>query len=259
MIAGLALPTAAAVILMFTATGAAVATSTTKTVNVSQSATAVFAAAPAPVDPAAEQAARLKAVARTAAVTRAQVAARIVRNATAAQVSRSLQRKAVALKAKKARVARTVVANAVAAQARARTQRSAEAAHGWQLPITNPVKTSGFGYRWGRLHAGEDFGVPIGTPLASMSAGTVAFAGEMSGFGNLVQVRYWDGTISYFGHMSSISVHVGENVDRGQIVGQSGNTGHSTGPHLHYETRVEGEAVDPQKFLRAGLRLGSTL
>jgi murein DD-endopeptidase MepM/ murein hydrolase activator NlpD len=123
-------------------------------------------------------------------------------------------------------------------------------AHSWRLPISNPVTTSGFGYRWGRLHAGEDFAVSTGTPLVSMSTGTVAFAGEESGFGNLVEIRYWDGTVSYFAHMSVVSVNVGESVEPGEIVGQSGNTGHSTGPHLHLEIHPDGgEAVDPLPWL----------
>ena len=80
--------------------------------------------------------------------------------------------------------------------------------HSWRLPITNPVETSGFGYRWGLLHAGEDFAVSTGTPLAAMSTGTVIYAGPESGYGVLVEVRYWDGTISYYGHMSKVSVNV---------------------------------------------------
>jgi len=125
-------------------------------------------------------------------------------------------------------------------------------AHSWRLPITNPVTTSGFGYRWGLLHAGEDFAVPVGTPLASMSSGTVIYAGAESGYGILVEVRYWDGTISYFGHMSSVSVNVGEVVAPAQIVGLSGNTGHSTGPHLHLEIHPGGGiAVDPLPWLTA--------
>jgi murein DD-endopeptidase MepM/ murein hydrolase activator NlpD len=141
-------------------------------------------------------------------------------------------------------VARGVERTKIAAAKRA------ELAHSWRLPIADPVTTSGFGYRWGRLHAGEDFAVSTGTPLVSMSTGTVAFAGEESGFGNLVEIRYWDGTISYFGHMSVVSVNVGESVMPGEIVGRSGNTGHSTGPHLHLEIHPDGgEAVDPLPWL----------
>ena len=85
-----------------------------------------------------------------------------------------------------------------------------------------------------------------------MSTGTVVFAGEQSGFGNLVQIRYWDGTISYFAHMSRISASTGQRVTPGQVVGQSGNTGHSTGPHLHLEIHPEGgAAVDPLPWLAA--------
>jgi len=148
-----------------------------------------------------------------------------------------------------ATVRATAVARGVERTKIAEAKREA-LAHSWRLPISNPVTTSGFGYRWGRLHAGEDFAVSIGTPLASMSTGTVAFAGEESGFGNLVEIRYWDGTISYFGHMSVVSVNVGESVNPGEIVGQSGNTGHSTGPHLHLEIHPDGgEAVDPLPWL----------
>jgi murein DD-endopeptidase MepM/ murein hydrolase activator NlpD len=90
----------------------------------------------------------------------------------------------------------------------------------------------------------------VGTPLAAMSSGTVVCAGEETGFGNLVQIRYWDGTISYYGHMSSISVNVDESVDPGEVVGESGNTGHSTGPHLHLEIHPDGgEAIDPLPWL----------
>jgi len=145
-------------------------------------------------------------------------------------------------------VARGVTRKKLAARAVANSR--AELAHSWRLPITNPVVTSGFGYRWGRLHAGEDFAVSVGTPLSSMSTGTVAFSGPESGFGNLVQIRYWDGTVSYYGHMSKTSVSVGQKVEPGQVVGQSGNTGHSTGPHLHLEIHPGGgQPIDPLPWL----------
>jgi murein DD-endopeptidase MepM/ murein hydrolase activator NlpD len=134
--------------------------------------------------------------------------------------------------------------------ARAVKVRHASLAHGWQLPITHPVTTSGFGYRWGRLHAGEDFAVSVGTPLASMSTGVVKFAGAMSGYGNMVEVRYWDGTVSRYGHMSRVSVNLGQAMEPGQIVGLSGNTGHSTGPHLHLEIHPRGgAAINPLPWL----------
>jgi murein DD-endopeptidase MepM/ murein hydrolase activator NlpD len=126
----------------------------------------------------------------------------------------------------------------------------AEQAHGWQLPMKTCVRTSGFGWRWGRLHAGEDFAAPVGTSLVAMSSGTVVFASQESGYGNMVKIRYWDGTVSFYAHMSSISVNEGEDVQPGQIVGRSGNTGHSTGPHLHLEIHPDnGEAVNPVPWL----------
>jgi murein DD-endopeptidase MepM/ murein hydrolase activator NlpD len=147
-----------------------------------------------------------------------------------------------------ARVARSAARKKLVA--RALEVKRAARAHEWAMPITKPVRTSGFGYRWGRLHAGTDYGVPTGTNLASMSTGTVRFAGVQSGYGNLVQIRYWDGTVSYYGHMSSISVNTGEKVERGQVVGQSGNTGRSTGPHLHLEIHPHGgAAVDPVPWM----------
>lgn len=146
-------------------------------------------------------------------------------------------------------VARSTARKSLASPAAEPTS-SGQETTGWQLPISNPVKTSGFGYRWGRLHAGEDFAVSEGTPLASMSTGTVAFAGQEGGYGNIVKIRYSDGTVSYYGHMSSISVSAGQSVTRGEIVGQSGNTGHSTGPHLHLEIHPGGgAAIDPLPWL----------
>ena len=133
----------------------------------------------------------------------------------------------------------------------------AEQAHSWQLPLKNGVLTSGFGLRWGRLHAGEDFAAPVGTNLVSMSTGTVTFASKESGYGALVKIRYWDGTVTYYAHMSRISVTEGDNVVPGQVVGQTGNTGRSTGPHLHLEIHPgDGAAVNPLPWL-AGHNLQS--
>lgn len=124
-------------------------------------------------------------------------------------------------------------ADSAAGVARAQPRTSLEArrlraARGWQLPVRDYVLTSGFGMRWGRLHAGEDFAVPVGTPIGALSSGTVNFAGNQGGYGNKVEIRYWDGTVSYFGHMSRIDVTTGQPVQGGQVVGGSGNTGHST-------------------------------
>ena len=126
----------------------------------------------------------------------------------------------------------------------------AERARSWQLPIKSYQLTSGFGSRWGRLHAGEDFAAPVGTTLVSMSTGMVIFAGQESGYGTMVKLRYWDGTVTFYAHMSSLSVTEGERLAPGQVVGQVGNTGESTGPHLHLEVHPEGgEAVNPVPWL----------
>lgn len=153
----------------------------------------------------------------------------------AASAARSAERKGLA-----ARNARNLAAKRV------------KEAHSWRLPLQDVVHTSDFGWRWGRLHAGEDFAAPVGTELVAMSTGTVTFAGEQSGYGVLVKIRYWDDTVTFYAHMSSTSVTEGEVVEPGEVVGRTGNTGHSTGPHLHLEVHPEGlAAVDPAIWLAA--------
>jgi murein DD-endopeptidase MepM/ murein hydrolase activator NlpD len=219
---------------MFCATGAAVATSSkTQSAGFSQRAASLASPQPTAVTPAALRARHLKEIAL------AQAIARDIR--------------ATALEHDLAVVRATTVARGVERKklvARAAVVKRESLVHSWRLPITHPVKTSGFGYRWGRLHAGEDFAVSTGTPLAAMSTGKVVYAGPMSGYGNMVDVRYWDGTVSRYGHMSRVSVNVGEAVAPGEIVGLSGNTGHSTGPHLHLEIHPGGGSpVDPLPWL----------
>jgi murein DD-endopeptidase MepM/ murein hydrolase activator NlpD len=141
-------------------------------------------------------------------------------------------------------------------QARAELAQAAllktQAAHRWVLPVRTYVKTSGFGMRWGKLHAGEDFAAPIGTPVHAISSGVVVFAGVQQGYGNKIEIRHWDGTCSWYGHLSKIDVKVGQKVDPGELIGLVGNTGHSTGPHLHLEIHPHGDGpVDPLPWLRA--------
>ena len=85
------------------------------------------------------------------------------------------------------------------------------------------------------MHPGQDFAVPVGTPVKAMSTGTVIFAGWQGGYGNKVEIQYWDGTVSWFAHNSKLLVTQGENVTPGRARLESGNTGHSTGPHVHVE------------------------
>jgi len=117
---------------------------------------------------------------------------------------------------------------------------------GW--PVSGPV-TSGFGLRWGRMHEGVDIAVAEGTPVRAAGAGTVIYAGWMGGYGNLVVVDHGNGLSTAYAHNSSLGVGVGQSVTAGQVVSYSGNTGNSTGPHVHFEVRVNGSAVDPLGYL----------
>lgn len=125
-----------------------------------------------------------------------------------------------------------------------------------KLPLSMPVQsafryTSGFGARWGRAHQGVDLAGPVGTPIMATGEGVVTFAGRMNGYGNLIKIEHALGTETRYGHLSKIRVKVGQKVSRGSLIGDMGNTGRSTGPHLHYEVRVNGKAVNPMSFIKA--------
>ncbi|MGY9046239.1 MAG: DUF5930 domain-containing protein, partial [Rhodobacterales bacterium] len=125
-----------------------------------------------------------------------------------------------------------------------------------KAPFATPLKdafrfTSGFGYRWGRLHAGTDFAAPQGTPIYATADGVVTYAGWMSGYGRLVKIQHEFGIETRYAHQSKIRVKVGQRVSRGERIGDMGNTGRSTGTHLHYEVRVGGEAVNPMIYIKA--------
>ena len=125
----------------------------------------------------------------------------------------------------------------------------------WTSPITGSL-SSPFGPRGGRLHAGIDLAAPIGTPIYAASSGTVLAAGPASGFGRWVKLAHAGGITTVYGHLESWTVTVGQAVQTGQLIAYSGNTGRSTGPHLHFETRIGGAAVDPVAFYAAhGVRL----
>ncbi|HZQ13144.1 MAG TPA: peptidoglycan DD-metalloendopeptidase family protein [Pseudolabrys sp.] len=136
------------------------------------------------------------------------------------------------------------------------------------VPVRKPVAgevdmSSPFGVRTdpflGRpaMHTGIDMRGDTGEPVHATAAGKVSIAGRDGGYGNMVELDHGNGLATRYGHLSEIDVKVGDHVRIGQVIGKIGSTGRSTGPHLHYETRVNGEAVNPQKFLRAGLRLGN--
>ena len=111
------------------------------------------------------------------------------------------------------------------------------------------VVTSGFGMRWGRMHEGIDIAAPIGTAIWAAAAGTVIHAGWLSGYGSLVVVDHGNGLATAYAHASAILVVLGQQVSQGETIALVGSTGHSTGPHLHFEVRINGVAVDPLLYL----------
>jgi len=126
-----------------------------------------------------------------------------------------------------------------------------------RAPFAMPVfdnyrMTSGFGTRWGRLHAGVDFAGPVGTPIYATADGVVTEAGWSSGYGRMITIQHEFGIETRYAHLNAIRVDVGQRVSRGDRIGDMGNSGRSTGPHLHYEIRVGGEAVNPMIYIRAG-------
>lgn len=136
------------------------------------------------------------------------------------------------------------------------------------VPVRKPIigevdMSSPFGARMDpflkgpAIHTGIDLRGDKGDPVRVTATGTVTIASWQGGYGNMIEVDHGNGFSTRYGHLSEIDVKVGQAVRIGQTIGKIGSTGRSTGPHLHYETRVDGEAVDPQKFLRAGIRLGS--
>ena len=112
------------------------------------------------------------------------------------------------------------------------------------------VLTSGYGWRWGRLHQGIDIAAPIGTPVLAAASGVVVGAGWHSGYGNLVKIEHLDGSVTFYGHNQRILVTPGQKVEQGQQIAEMGSTGHSTGSHVHFEIHPESkEAIDPLVLL----------
>jgi murein DD-endopeptidase MepM/ murein hydrolase activator NlpD len=119
---------------------------------------------------------------------------------------------------------------------------------GFAWPLSGPI-TSPFGMRWGTLHPGIDIGVPTGTPIHAAGSGTVVWCGWMSGYGNLVMIDHHNGLATLYGHQSRIAASCGEQVTTGELIGYVGCTGFCTGPHLHFEVRLNGNPVDPLGYL----------
>jgi murein DD-endopeptidase MepM/ murein hydrolase activator NlpD len=134
-----------------------------------------------------------------------------------------------------------------------------------QLPLTEPIEnapiTSRFGARidpfFGRpaVHPGIDFAANVGHPIRATAAGTVITAELAGGYGNMVEIDHGQGVTTRYGHMSKILVKAGQIVPKGAIIGLAGSTGRSTGPHVHYEVRIDGNAIDPMRYIKAGRQL----
>jgi len=139
-----------------------------------------------------------------------------------------------------------------------------------QLPLRRPMPgeldmSSNFGYRSDpftrglALHTGIDFRAEHGSQIRATAPGKVVTAEYSGGYGNMVEIEHAGGVSTRYGHMSAILVSEGQMVTAGTVVGRVGSTGRSTGPHLHYETRIDGDPVDPSRFLRAGNKLAGQL
>ena len=138
------------------------------------------------------------------------------------------------------------------------------------VPVRKPVTgeidmSSPFGVRMDpflhrpAMHTGLDMRGDVGDPVHATASGRISIAGREGGYGNMVEIDHGNGFATRYGHLSEIDVNIGQKVRIGEVIGRIGSTGRSTGPHLHYETRIDGDAVDPQKFLRAGVRLGGLI
>lgn len=110
--------------------------------------------------------------------------------------------------------------------------------------------SSPFGMRWGRMHEGLDIAANMGEPIYAAFDGTVTYAAWESGYGNFIKLKHADGLETAYGHCSKIDVKVGDTVKKGEKIGEVGNTGNSTGPHLHFEVRMNGVAKDPTAYLK---------
>ena len=125
-----------------------------------------------------------------------------------------------------------------------------------KYPFYHPIQTanrftSGYGPRWGRMHNGTDFAAPHGTPIRSTADGVVTYVGWQSAYGRLIKIKHDFGIETRYAHLSKFRVKKGQRVSRGQHIGDMGNTGRSTGTHLHYEIRVGGKPINPMKYIKA--------
>ncbi|MEU7075048.1 M23 family metallopeptidase [Streptomyces narbonensis] len=193
-----------------------------------------------------------KAVAPVAVTASAAVAAQAE---TQAHVAAQVKAAAAKAAAQKAATVKAVAVKATPVKA------AKKAAPSWVKPVATYTLTASYnqgGAMWAHKHSGQDFAVPVGTPVKAAGMGTVVKAGPNGGgdgpaYGNAIVVKHANGTYSQYAHLSKIKVNVGQKVAAGQQIALSGNTGNSSGPHLHFEIRTTpnyGSAVNPAAFLR---------
>lgn len=119
----------------------------------------------------------------------------------------------------------------------------------WPVPSSNTI-SSGFGHRWGRAHEGIDISGRVGAHIVAAAEGVVVYSGsEIGGYGNITVIAHKNGFFTVYAHAKTNYTHQGQRVYRGQVISQIGMTGRTTGPHLHFEIRKNGEAIDPTSFL----------
>jgi murein DD-endopeptidase MepM/ murein hydrolase activator NlpD len=174
---------------------------------------------------------------------------RVSRERAAAEAERIAAEQAAAAQAAAEAAAAKAAAEAAAAEAAAKAAAEEAARPKFVRPGTGRL-TSGFGRRWGRQHAGIDLAAGIGAPIRAVTAGTVTSVGTESGYGNAIRLKHDDGTETVYGHLSGFDVSEGQRVAAGEQIGREGNTGRSTGPHLHFEVRINGNPVNPLTWLR---------
>ena len=145
------------------------------------------------------------------------------------------------------RQANAAVTSAISAPSSSPTS-SPPSSAGLIWPVSGPI-TSPYGMRWGSLHPGIDISAGMGTPIRAAAAGVVVAAGYSGGYGNLTVIDHGNGIATAYAHQSGFAVSAGQQVAQGQVIGYVGSTGHSTGPHLHFEVRVNGSPVDPLGYL----------
>ncbi|WP_369176340.1 M23 family metallopeptidase [Streptomyces mutabilis] len=183
--------------------------------------------------------------------------------ATGTTAASSTSTAASAVEAQAAAQAKAAKAEKAAAKtATAKKTTTKKKAASWVDPVKNYKLTASFaqnGGMWASKHSGQDFAVPIGTNVVATHGGTVVKAGgngagDGPAYGNAIVIKHGNGTYSQYAHLSKINVKIGQIVKTGQSIAKSGNTGNSSGPHLHFEIRTTpnyGSAVDPVSFLRS--------